>query len=414
MPDEIADIGNLSRRNILKTVGAAGLTLGGIAGATSIQAQDTGMEEQLSTLDGQDRFNVEYADERGAERAKAVAEEVIYDIDPLNTVTIEASPEGLQELSEADPIEFIEADPRYRTGLPPQEIRVHDPDGQIVPWGVDRIGAPVAHEKGIRGETSHVAVINTGIDSTHEDLSASVGEGVAFTPCQGDCDAPWDDDHGHGTHVAGTIGALDNQLGVLGVAPETTLHAAKVLNQNGIGFASDVALGILWTAVQGYDVANMSLGGPFSPLVQAAVEFASEQGVLLISSAGNEAGPVSYPASADEVLAVSATTSDDELAWFSNFGPEIELAAPGVDVLSTFPNDNYGVLSGTSMASPHVSGTGALLMALGFTAGEARTFMMETAEDIGLPPEEQGAGLVNAAAVATHLKNKQEKSKTTH
>ncbi|GAB3666689.1 S8 family peptidase [Halopiger thermotolerans] len=391
---------NIDRRMLLKAVSGTGVALGGLTGSVGVTAQESDGERTLPDLDDRARFNIGYATPHGAELAREAANGVVHEIDPIDAITIESTLDAAQDLAGSGHIEFVEVDSVYRLILPPQEVRDRDLTDQRVPWGIERIGAPAAHAAGIRGESAHVAVINTGIDPTHEDLRQNVGDGIGVIPCRGECETEWDDDFGHGTHVAGTIGALDNWLGVLGVAPDATLHSAKVLNSNGVGFASDVALGILWTAAQGYDVANMSLGGPFSTVVQDALEFAAERDVLLVAAAGNQSGPVSYPAAADEVIAVSATTETDELAVFSNVGPEIELAAPGVDVLSTLPNDRYAKLSGTSMAAPHVSGTGALLAGIGYSADEARTFMKETAEDLGLPPEEQGAGLVTAAAVA--------------
>lgn len=166
----------------------------------------------------------------------------------------------------------------------------------------------------------------------------------------------------------------------------------KVLDKQGRGSYSDIAAGIKWTADQGYDVGNLSLGGDKSQVVEDAVEYAANKGVTLVGAAGN-AGPctdcVSYPAAEPEVLAVSATTDADELASFSSTGPEIELAAPGKDVLSTVIGD-YSTMSGTSMAAPHVTGAVGL--------GLSRAELKENAEDIGLGSNESGAGLLDVAA----------------
>lgn len=273
---------------------------------------------------------------------------------------------------------------------------------QTVPWGIERIGAVEAHNTST-GSKIGIAIIDTGTDPNHEDLT--VIDGYALVNCRPapHCATSWDDDNGHGTHVAGTSAALDNKVGVLGVAPGADLYAVKVLDSKGAGTWADVADGIIWAADQGIEVLNMSLGGGHSSTVQAAVEYAYSKNSLLVAAAGNS-GPdentVIYPAAYPEVIAVSATDKDDNIASWSSRGEEVELAAPGVNVLSTIPGNKYGEKSGTSMASPHVAGTAALVWALdsGLTNVDVRQILQETAEDINLSSTEQGYGLVNAAA----------------
>lgn len=259
-----------------------------------------------------------------------------------------------------------------------------------------------------------MAILDTGIDSDHPDLQANLGTGESFANCgsggltgscvfsgnDNACNESWDDDNDHGTHCAGIADAVDNGEGVVGVSTSATLHAVKVLDCGGSGSYSDIAAGIEYTADQSWDVASMSLGGSQSQVVADAVEYAYNNGVLLVAAAGNS-GPcsdcVGYPAAEPEVIAVSATDSNDDLASFSSTGPEVELAAPGVDILSTLPG-GYGKLSGTSMSCPHVAGAGGQLMANGYTNTEARNQLGSTAEDIGLAENEQGNGLLDAAA----------------
>ncbi|ELZ01566.1 peptidase S8 and S53 subtilisin kexin sedolisin [Natrialba chahannaoensis JCM 10990] len=400
MSDEMTYNGT-GRRSVLKAVSGAGITLGGLASVSSVQADSSG---------DAGRFNVGYVTEVGEQQIRDAADNVVHAIHSVNTLTVEAADEGMEPLTESDHIDFVAPDQAYYAGSDVDDNNDNS-DGQVVPWGVERIGARKANKASKRGKGANVAVINTGIDPTHPDLAANLGDGIAYTRASAGHDTNWADDNGHGTHVSGTIAALDNDFGVVGVAPKSTLHAVKVLNEDGVGFASDVAMGIIWSAITNRDVANMSLSGPYSPLVQRAIQFAHKRGVLLISSAGNDGGAVSYPASAPEVVAVSATTQDDGFAAFSNYGPEIELAAPGVDILSTLPSGEYGIGTGTSFATPHVTGTAALLMAKGYSATEARYFMNKTATDIGLPTEQQGAGLVNAAAVAKITKKSAKKGK---
>ncbi len=278
--------------------------------------------------------------------------------------------------------------------------------GQSTPWGVDRIDAELVWPGGDTGAGVDVAIIDTGIDSNHPDLA--VVDGINYTgPIEKDGStdpAHWKDGHGHGTHCAGIVAALNNDFGVVGVAPGARLHAVKVLSDFGFGYTSDVIRGLDWCAAHHMRVASMSLGGGGSTSLKNACDAAFAAGVLLVAAAGNSSGPVSYPAAYPSVIAVSATDSQDKLAYFSNFGPEIELAAPGVNVYSTFKDGSYASLSGTSMACPHVTGVAALIWASGVTTNVAVSDrLIATAEDIGTPGRDPsfGYGLVDAQQAVT-------------
>ncbi|RMB08308.1 S8 family serine peptidase, partial [Haloplanus aerogenes] len=299
------------------------------------------------------------------------------------------------------------------------DVRYVEPDAtfeaiaETLPWGVDRIDADVVHDNGTTGDGAHVAIIDTGIDSDHPDLDDNLGSGKAYveagmnadgSSCSGNGNTyhePWDDDNDHGTHCAGTAAGVDNSEGVVGVAPGVTLHAVKALGCDGMGYLSDIAAGVEYTANQGWDVASMSLGSSsdYSTLKDAC-QYAADQGVLVVAAAGND-GPcsdcVSYPAKYSSVVAVSATDSSDDLASFSSTGPEIDIAAPGSSIRSTIPG-GYAYYSGTSMACPHVSGVGGLLMANGYTGSEARAALQNNTEDIGLSGSDSGSGLLDAEA----------------
>jgi len=276
---------------------------------------------------------------------------------------------------------------------------------QTLPWGVDRIDAEVVHANNNRGEGVKVAIIDSGIDKDHEDLT--VVDGKSFVSYTDD----FDDDDGHGTHVAGIVAALDNNIGVVGVAPGAELYALKALDETGSGYVSDVIFAIQWatdpdgdgSANDRLDIINMSLGGQKNIFLEWACNLAYLDGLLLVAAAGN-GGSVIYPAAYSSVIAVSATDEYDNLASFSSTGKQVELAAPGVDINSTLPGNNYSddlgeTWSGTSMASPHVAGTAVLVWAanLGWTNDDVRTQLQSTAEDIGLSTSEQGYGLVDAA-----------------
>jgi subtilisin family serine protease len=255
--------------------------------------------------------------------------------------------------------------------------------GQTVPWGINRVNAPAAHSRGVRGNGVKVGIIDTGIDYTHEDLSANYKGGIDYA--NGDNDPK--DDNGHGTHVSGTVAAADNGVGVIGVAPSASLYGIKVLDRWGSGTFADVIAGIDWAAQNGMDVANMSLGASVgSSGLQNACDNAYASGVLLVAAAGNDyGGPVNYPAKYASVVAVSAIDQGDKLASFSNYGKEVEFAAPGVSVLSTYKGNRYAYMDGTSMATPHVTGVAALVYSTGSynTPDAVRTRMQQTADDIG-------------------------------
>jgi subtilisin len=281
----------------------------------------------------------------------------------------------------------------------------YDLPDQIFPWGLDRVDAEEAHDGGDTGSGVHVAISDTGIDADHPDLAGNLGTGFATTgnECADSshpdesCDEDWDDTDGHGTHVAGTVAGIDNTEGVVGVAPDVTLHAVKIFPG---GTHVQIKEGLVWAADQGYDVVNMSHGGSDSGTKKDGIEYAADAGMLLVSSAGNSGccDNVGYPAAYDEVIAVSNVTDDDTISGTSSRGPEVDIAAPGDQIPSTWNDGEYNTISGTSMASPHVAGAGALLIEDGEDAAGARSILENTAEDIGLADNEQGNGLLDVAA----------------
>ncbi|USZ67917.1 S8 family peptidase [Halorussus salilacus] len=372
-----------------------------MAGASVATAAGSGLA--AAKPDDTVEVNVGFKSERGRGAALDKADETVREFNSIDVVTIRAAKKAATALESNPNIRYVE------------ENGTMHALAQDLPWGVDRVDAEVAHDNGDTGSGADIAIIDTGIDSDHEDLQANLGEGEAFVTCDtgggcrfgakpasNTCNQSWDDDNDHGTHCAGTANAVDNDLGVVGVSTEATLHAVKVLDKCGSGSNSDIAAGIEWTADQGYDVASMSLGGDPSSAVQDAVQYAADQGVFLVAAAGNDGectDCVGHPAAYDEVMAVSSTNDSDELSSFSSQGPEVEIAAPGSDVYSTVATDGgYDTFSGTSMACPHVAGVAGLLMANGNTREEVRQQIKDTAEDIGLGDNESGAGLLDAAA----------------
>lgn len=225
---------------------------------------------------------------------------------------------------------------------------------QTTPPGITRVGGPVNHSG-----SNRAWVIDTGIDLDHPDLNVDVGRSRTFVS---NSRSP-DDGNGHGTHVAGTIAAKNDNNGVVGVAAGAPVVAVQVLGKNGSGTISGVIAGIDYVGASGSngDVANMSLGGGASNALDDAVEAAAQQGVKFALAAGNESDHANNhsPARANgsNIFTVSAVNASDVFASFSNFGnPPVDFAAPGVSILSTYKRKGYATLSGTSMATPHVAG----------------------------------------------------------
>jgi subtilisin family serine protease len=269
---------------------------------------------------------------------------------------------------------------------------------ETLPWGIGRVNAPRAWAMGCEGQSIRVAVVDTGI-GPHIDLGAPVAS-ATFVP--GTTSA--NDDNDHGTHVAGTILARRNRIGVVGVAPRALLMRAKVLNRIGSGLDTWIAAGIVWAANHGARIINLSLGARArSEVIERAIHYATiVRKALVVAAAGNDfGGPVLYPARNPLCVAVAATDQNNRRATFSNRGPELDIAAPGVNVLSTLPSNGYGVLNGTSMATPHVAGVAAIALARKPLMGpfQTRSLMEQTAIPLG-PIVDFGRGLVQADRVA--------------
>lgn len=267
-------------------------------------------------------------------------------------------------------------------------------------WGINRVHAPAAWPI-TEGKGVKVAVIDTGIDSAHPDLSGSVDGGYsAITKTENPAD--YQDDNGHGTHVSGTIAGHRDGKGVVGVAPKARLYAVKVLDADGSGNLSDVIDGIVWAAKNHMDVANMSLGAPVdSEAMKRAVRFARGSGVVIVAAAGNSGGSVGFPGAYEDTIAVAASDSADKLAGFSSRGPEVDFIAPGVDVLSAKMGGGFISYSGTSMACPHVAGLAALAVSQGYVGlnGPDGVFAQLKKAAMPLPnltAEMQGAGMIDA------------------
>lgn len=290
-------------------------------------------------------------------------------------------------------------------------------------WGVLRIGCETLHDgtyqEGAAPETGagvRVAVVDSGIDYSHSELMWNYAGGYDFV--NNDSDPA--DDQGHGTHVAGTVAAARDTLGVVGVAPEVDLYGLKVLDSTGSGSYSWIISALDWCVANNIHVANFSLGSDGYPgtTVEAAFANAANAGIVLVASAGNAGSgedTVGYPAKFSSVIAVASTTSSDTRSSFSSTGPDVELAAPGSSIYSTVIGGGYGTKSGTSMAAPHVSGVAALLLGAGISDAngngrvndDLRLVLQSTTEDLGTSglDNEFGYGLIDAKAAVLAVVN---------
>lgn len=345
-----------------------------------------------------------------------------YDIVPVIAATVPET--AIARLAANPAVTRVEAD------LQMHALEVFDEEMENA-WGVARIGSGDAHEAGLSGHGIKIAIVDSGINYDHPDLAANYRGGDDFVD---DDDDPWDV-YGHGTHVAGTACAADNDngdlqgpYGVVGVAPACDLYALKVLDDNGYGYASDLIAALQWAIDNDIQVANFSLGWDSDPglTVAEAFERAEAAGIVLVAAACNNGNPpgkgdnVCWPAKYPSVIAVAATDSRDVRARFSSTGIDVELTAPGAGVFSTWNDDTgyydpqpvcrlyvndegvdcYKYGSGTSMASPHVAGAAALVLESGIEdAHDVRMRLRDTAEDLGADGWDSwyGYGMVDVA-----------------
>ena len=273
-------------------------------------------------------------------------------------------------------------------------------------WDLAKMNVPAANVQ-TTGAGVTVAVIDTGVDASHPDLAGQVLPGIDYI--SGGATGVSADPNGHGTHVAGTIAALTgNGVGVASIAPGVKILPVRVLDANGSGYMSDTATGIVWAADHGANVINMSLGSTAQvSAVTNAISYARSKGVTVVAAAGNSrtsGSPTSWPAADPGVIAVAATDSADQVAYYSNQGSYVDVAAPGSSIVSTYPvaKGSYTTMQGTSMASPHVAAEAALLKAYNnsLTPDQIEKAIESTAVDLGTAGKDSdyGYGRVDAAA----------------
>ncbi|MDU9694087.1 S8 family peptidase [Priestia aryabhattai] len=322
---------------------------------------------------------------------------VLETYDTLPMVKVELPESTVDNLKLENSVESVEEDEDIQISVQGEEVQpVVGTAGQTIPWGVKRIKAPYAHKQGIKGDNVSVAVIDTGIDMDHEDLQ--VAGGISLL----DYTTSYNDDNGHGTHIAGIIGALDNDRGVVGVAPDVDLYSVKALDNEGNGKYSTIIKGLDWAIENHIQIVSMSIGGTQeSKAFQKATRLAYNKGVLLVASAGNKGyfsdESVTIPAKYSSVISVGALTKKNERWEFSSRGKGLDIMAPGAGILSTLSDGGYGEDSGSSMAAAYVTGLAALIMDKNPSLNnkQVRTILEQNTEPLG-NHKEYGKGLVNA------------------
>ncbi|WP_430506362.1 S8 family serine peptidase [Haloparvum sp. PAK95] len=401
----------VSRRKVLQLTGtAAGLSaVGGVA--TASPGRDSGPKSNevlvgVSAGAGQPSDVVaQYVPDEAA---------VVHENETLRYVAV-SFPDGSEEaqqgfietVTEHGPIKYAEENGTYEALYTPDDPKFGD---QYAP---QQVNADDAWDTTLGSGDVTIAVVDTGIQYDHPDLDGNMSDadsnhGYDFVD---DDEDPYPDvlsDEYHGTHVAGIAGAeTDNGEGIAGTS-ESAILSCRALDESGSGSFSGIADAIEYATDQGADVINLSLGGSSgSSTLKNAVEYAYNNGVYLAAAAGND-GPcsdcVGYPAAYSECVAVSALDADETLASYSSTGSEVELAAPGTDVLSTTTSDrgDYEKLSGTSMATPVVSGVASLALdQWDLSNTDLRNHLNDTAVDVGLASNEQGNGRVDADNAVT-------------
>jgi major intracellular serine protease len=298
---------------------------------------------------------------------------------------------------------------KHKIKLIPFKIESLQTEATEVPYGVQQCQAPEIWKTGEMGSGIVVAICDTGIDINHPDLKPNIIGGRNFTP-EGWGHDKFEDGNGHGTHVAGTIAANGK---VKGVAPEAKILALKVLDRHGSGSYYSIIEGIRyatnWTGKNGEKVRiiNMSLGGSYDEKdLEAAILEACSKGIVVVVASGNEGDnneetyEMGYPALYNECITVAACDENKKMAYFTNNSLEVDVTAAGVDVLSTYPKSGYARLSGTSMATPHISGMMALLIKLGekkfkrtLTESELYGLLTQVCCSLGFQASTEGHGL---------------------
>jgi hypothetical protein len=394
----------MMQSRIASLIAIAGLSTAACSDVLTDRSEGT--ERQSHELSEDGRYIIKYESRAiASSQMQLMAGNLVRELPSIDGVAAYLSEDEVLRMLEQPGVVSVEPDRRREI------FQVQPSNEQAIPYGIDMVQAPEIWDRA-NGEGITVCVIDSGYDLGHPSLQTENVDGYPEDWSTDGC--------GHGTHVAGTIAALDNGEGVLGVIPEgIRLHIIKVFsNQCGWSYSSDLIHAVEQCQAAGAQVVNMSLGGGGSSEAEAqAFQEFYDAGMLLIAAAGNSGSSgYSFPASYDSVVSVAAIDSAMERASFSTFNDQVEIAAPGVGVVSTLPQDGcvmcgpadtYGPADGTSMASPHVAGVAALIWSYNpeWTNTEIREAMNATALDLGEEGRDDfyGYGLVQAKEALFHL-----------
>jgi subtilisin family serine protease len=312
-------------------------------------------------------------------------------------------PSAFAGLAQNPAVEFVESDGQI-------DIAQASTSEYSESWALEDIGAEPVHSSNYTGKGIKIGFLDTGIDYNHPELSPNYKGGYDFINSDDD---PMDD-NGHGTHVAGILAAASDGEGIVGVAPDAEIYAIKVSDAKGRGSFSGLVKGINWSIENGMDIVTMSITGKSGSkaLAKAVANAYNEHGLVLVAAVGNGSGEVLYPAAYEQVIGVGSVTKDDTLSSFSLTGSEVELVAPGSGIKSAEIGGEYRLSSGTSMATPLVTGAIALLLGSdekawentgmvdgdgAWTNDELREVLRRTAKDLGEKGKDDsfGYGLLN-------------------
>ena len=364
-------------------------------------------------VDGRAPLIVAYHDrERCAALLESLGARIDRELPLIGALVVEAPTDIIPLLEASDAVRYVDVN---------ASVQVRDrgsirqtPAEELLPWGVDAVDAErvwggaedatTLKEGAFTGKGVKVGIVDTGIDTSHVDLVVAGGKNIL------NAQAEPTDDNGHGTRVAGIIGARANGLGVIGIAPECDLYAVKVLDMRGGGTIADVVAGIEWCAANKMNVINMSLGVVTceQSLKEACdAAYADGQGAVIFGAAGNRGQDTwtAWPGNFASVVSVAGTDQSDLVASFSVHGAAVEVAAPGEQIFTTDLDNGYAVEDGTSFSAPHAAGVAALVWSTGrySSAERVRQHMRDTAKDLGPAgrDQESGYGLVDAYTAAT-------------
>jgi len=349
------------------------------------------------------RYLVAYSGEAGKQAISQLADTDVTMLDQLQMAAVDLTASQKDQLVHQNGITSIQPNEVYASAaqaFAPTVKAITVKPNEQASWGYGMIDAQIPLKAGYTGKGIKVAILDTGI-SAHPELKIAGGASVVnYT-------SSYADDNGHGTFIAGVIGAQDNGSGLIGEAPDAQIYGVKILDSKGNGSTEDLAKGINWAIQNHMDIVNMSIAFPQnSPAVEQMIATADAKGILLIAAAGNKGtadattDTIEYPAkNADQVIAVTAVDDTLQRASFSASGPEADVAAPGVSIVSTASNGKYELRNGTSVAAPFVTGMAAVLKQAHpeLTNAQLREAIEKSSIDLGQPGKDNlyGYGMIS-------------------